>query len=414
MVNIEYYKLENGLRIVLDEIPYVRSVAFGVWINVGSRMEDNENSGIAHFIEHMLFKGTINRTAKKISNDIDFYGGNINAFTSHDNTCYHVKMPSNHIDRGIEVLADMVKNSVFSDTEIEKEKSVIIEEIKMYEDSPEDYVYEGLLKRIYDGKGIGRNVLGNIESISKITRYKVLDFFNRNYVANNSVIVVSGNFDKTYIIEKISENFSNWRTTEVKSRREFSDFREVRYIENRDDEQSNIAIVFECPDDRNYMDYLSVKLLGNILGNSPSSRLFQKIREDKGLAYSIYSSDNFYEGCAEFSIFSSMASENLMEVYNLILDEIRDLKENYISDYELLFAKEQYKGAVIMNIEDTEDKMIYIGEYEVNDKRIREIDDVLSYIDKIDLDYMKGVIDRIFNGKMSIGITGRNVESIMS
>ncbi|MDY5964968.1 MAG: pitrilysin family protein, partial [Peptostreptococcus porci] len=144
MINIKYKTLKNGLRIVGDEVPYVHSVSLGVWINTGSRMEDESNFGIAHFIEHMLFKGTKNRSAKKISNDIDYYGGNINAFTTHDNTCYHVKMPYNHIERGIEVLSDIIKNSVFDDDDIKKEKSVISEEIKMYNDSPEDYLYEKL------------------------------------------------------------------------------------------------------------------------------------------------------------------------------------------------------------------------------------------------------------------------------
>lgn len=413
MRNIKYYKLDNGLRLVFEEIPYVRSVSLGVWINVGSRMENDKNSGMAHFIEHMLFKGTTNRTSKKISNDIDYYGGNINAFTTHDHTCYHVKMPSNHIDRGIEVLGDIIKNSVFDVNDIEKEKVVISEEIKMYEDSPEDYVYEELLKKVYDNKGIGRNILGSIESISLFDRESIKEFFDKNYIPNNSVIVVSGNFVYEDLLEKISRNFSDWSYRDYSNVRESHEFKKVKFIKNREDEQSNIAIIFQCPDDSVYKDFIAVKLLGNILGNSPSSRLFQKIREERGLTYNIYSADNFYVGEAEFGIYSSMASENLLEVYNLIMDEIKDLRENYITNEELTFAKEQYKGSVIMNIEDTEDRMLYIGEYEVDDSRIKEIDEVISVVDDIDMKYMEGIIDRIFRGSMSLGITGKNAEEIM-
>ena len=281
--------LKNGVRIVAEEIPYVKSVSLGVWINVGSRMESEDNRGIAHFIEHMLFKGTKTRSAKKISNDIDYYGGNINAFTTHDHTCYHVKMPYNHIDRGIEVLADILKNSVFDENEIEKEKSVIREELKMYEDSPEDYVYEELLKRVHSNKGIGRNVLGTLESIQDINREKIIDFFDSHYVANNSVIVASGNFDFDDLVDKIEDNFSSWKSYDVSTIQEGQDFLPIAFVEDREDEQANIAIVFECPDDRVDKDFYGVKLLGNILGNSPSSRLFQHIREEKGLSYSIYS-----------------------------------------------------------------------------------------------------------------------------
>ena len=256
--------LKNGVRIVAEEIPYVKSVSLGVWINVGSRMESEDNRGIAHFIEHMLFKGTKTRSAKKISNDIDYYGGNINAFTTHDHTCYHVKMPYNHIDRGIEVLADILKYSVFDENEIEKEKSVIREELKMYEDSPEDYVYEELLKRVHSNKGIGRNVLGTLESIQDINREKIIDFFDSHYVANNSVIVASGNFDFDDLVDKIEDNFSSWKSYDVSTIQEGQDFLPIAFVEDREDEQANIAIVFECPDDRVDKDFYGVKLLGNI------------------------------------------------------------------------------------------------------------------------------------------------------
>ncbi len=410
---IEYRRLKNGLRIVAEEIPYVRSVSLGVWINVGSRMEDKSNYGIAHFIEHMLFKGTKNRTSRQISNDIDYYGGNINAFTTEDHTCYHVKMPSNHIDIGIDVLADMINNSEFDEENIEKEKTVIIEEIKMYQDSSEDYLYDELLMRTFDNKGVGRNVLGTKESVSEISRDKIVDFFEKYYVPNNAVIVLSGNFVLDDILKKIEDGFKTWGKKDLIPKREGQEFKAVRFIEDKDDEQVNLAMIFECPDDSIDKEFYAVKLLGNILGNTPSSRLFQHIREEKGLSYSIYSSDSFYVGYGEFGIFSSMASENLREVYDSIIYEIENLKNNYITEEELVFAKEQYKGMVIMNLEDTEDRMMLIGEYEVENRRLRNIEEVIQCVDSIDLDYMKTMIDRIFSKEMSVGITGKSVKTIM-
>ena len=411
---IKYKSLRNGMRIVAEEIPYVRSVSAGVWINVGARMEEGYPRGLAHFIEHMLFKGTQRRSSKKISNDIDYYGGLLNAFTSHDHTCYHVKMPYNHILEGLDVIADLLTGSLFSEHDIEKEKLVIRDEIKMYEDSPEDYLYEELMKRTYSNQGVGRSVLGTIESIAEISRKDILDFFSKYYIPNNAVLVMSGNFVLEDIVDKLESIFSKWEPRDFYISRQGQDFKSQNYIEDRDDEQSNIGILFPCPNDDNYRDFLAVKLVNNILGNSTSSRLFQNIREDKGLTYNIYSSDSFYVDHAELGIYSSMADDNLYQVYKLIIDEIDSLRESYISQDELDFAKEQYKGSVLMNIEDTEDRMLLIGEYEVNDKRLLSIEEIMEIIDSIDLDYMKKTIDRIFGSEISLGITGRSATSLIS
>lgn len=411
---IKYKSLKNGMRIVAEEIPYVRSVSAGVWINVGARMEEGYPRGLAHFIEHMLFKGTETRSSKKISNDIDYYGGFLNAFTSHDHTCYHVKMPYNHILEGLDVIGDLLTSSLFLESDIEKEKLVIRDEIKMYEDSPEDYLREELLKRTYSNRGIGRSVLGSVESLIEITRDHICQFFARYYIPNNAVLVMSGNFILEDIVERLEEIFSKWAPREISISREEQEFKPQYYIEDRDDEQSNIGIIFPCPSDNNYKDFIGVKLLNNILGNSTSSRLFQNIREDRGLTYNIASYDSFYVDYAELGIYSSMADDNLYQVYKLIMDEIYSIKEDYISQDELEFAKEQYKGSVLMNIEDTEDRMLLIGEYEVNDKRLLSIEEIMEIIDSIDLNYMKKTIDRIFGSEMSLGITGRSATSLIS
>ena len=270
------------------------------------------------------------------------------------------------------------------------------------------------MKRTYSNQGVGRSVLGTIESIAEISRKDILDFFSKYYIPNNAVLVMSGNFILEDIEDKLESIFSKWEPRDLYISRQGQDFKSQNYIEDRDDEQSNIGILFPCPNDDNYRDFLAVKLVNNILGNSTSSRLFQNIREDKGLTYNIYSSDSFYVDHAELGIYSSMADDNLYQVYKLIIDEIDSLRESYISQDELDFAKEQYRGSVLMNIEDTEDRMLLIGEYEVNDKRLLSIEEIMEIIDSIDLDYMKKTIDRIFGSEMSLGITGRSATSLIS
>ncbi|WP_101772988.1 M16 family metallopeptidase [Peptostreptococcus faecalis] len=411
---VKYKTLKNGLRIVGEELPYVRSISLGIWIDVGSRFESEEQSGVSHFIEHMLFKGTKNRSAIEIAESIENYGGWIEAYTTHDDTCYYVKMPSNHIDTGIDVLSDIMKNSLFDKKEIEKEKTVILDELRMYKDSSEDYLYEELTKRVYNNKGVGKKILGSEDNIKAITREKLTSFFDTHYVANNAVIVVCGNFEFEEMVKKIEEKFSSWKSNDIKTTRENQEFLSVKYIENKNDEQSNIAILFKAPNDENKKDFYAVKLLADIVGGSSSSRLFQNIREKQGLTYNIYADETYYFDDAEFGIYSTVAPENLKEVYDLIMNEIDDLKNNYVSKEELSFAKEKYKGSIYMELEDTEDRLQFIGESEIRKAKFMENDEIIKMIDSIDLDYMKNIMDSIFKGPMAVGITGKSANEIMN
>ena len=209
------HTLKNGLTIIGEEIPYLKSISLGVWINAGSRIEDEKISGVSHFIEHMLFKGTKNRTSKEIASEIDNLGGQINAFTSKECTCYYVKLLDSHIDIGIDILSDMILNPLFDKNDIEKERLVILEELKMYEDSPEDLAYDLLIENIYKGDPLGMNIIGTEESLKGIGREEIVDYFEKYYVPNNSVISVCGNFDFEEMINKLEEKFINWNSKEV-------------------------------------------------------------------------------------------------------------------------------------------------------------------------------------------------------
>lgn len=403
--------LENGLTIIGEEIPYVKSISLGVWINAGSRIEDEEISGVSHFIEHMLFKGTRNRTSKQIASEIDNLGGQINAFTSKECTCYYVKLLDSHIDIGIDVLSDMILNSKFNKDDLDKERSVIIEELKMYEDSPEDLAYDLLTENIYKNDPLGMNIIGTEESLKRLNREKLLDYFNKYYVPNNSVIAISGNFNFDEIINKIEEKFKVWKKRDVNVDIKKAEFKSCFLTKNKDIEQVNLAMSLEAVPLENDKEVYALAVINTVFGGSISSRLFQKIREEKGLVYSIYSSQSLYRKCGELGIFASMSNEHLKEVYESIIEEIKTIKKYYLTDQEIKESKEQLKGSYILGLESTSSRMMSIGRSLLLNNKVESTDDILKSIDNVDRETVKIVIDKIFNlDKLGVCIVGRDVE----
>ncbi len=403
--------LENGLTIIGEEIPYVKSISLGVWINAGSRIEDEEISGVSHFIEHMLFKGTRNRTSKQIASEIDNLGGQINAFTSKECTCYYVKLLDSHIDIGIDVLSDMILNSKFNEDDLDKERSVIIEELKMYEDSPEDLAYDLLTENIYKNDPLGMNIIGTEESLNRLNREKLLDYFNKYYVPNNSVIAISGNFNFDEIINKIEEKFKVWKKRDVNVDIKKAEFKSCFLTKNKDIEQVNLAMSLEAVPLESDKEVYALAVINTVFGGSISSRLFQKIREEKGLVYSIYSSQSLYRKCGELGIFASMSNEHLKEVYESIIEEIKIMKKYYLTDQEIKESKEQLKGSYILGLESTSSRMMSIGRSLLLNNKVESTDDILKSIDNVDRETVKIVIDKIFNlDKLGVCIVGRDVE----
>ena len=405
--------LENGLTIIGEEIPYVKSISLGVWINVGSRIENEEISGVSHFIEHMLFKGTENRTSKQIASEIDNLGGQINAFTSKECTCYYVKLLDSHIDIGIDILSDMILNSKFNEEDINKERSVIIEELKMYEDSPEDLAYDLLTENIYAGDSLGMNIIGTEESLNKLGKNEILNYFEKYYVPNNAVIAISGNFEFSEIVKKIEEKFKNWENKDINIELKKAEFKSCFLTKNKDTEQVNLAMSLEAVPLENEEEVYALAVINTVFGGSISSRLFQKIREEKGLVYSIYSSQSLYRKCGELGIFASMSNEHLEEVYNSIIEEISFMKESYLTDKEISESKEQLKGSYILGLESTSSRMMSIGRSMTLNNKLESSDDILKAIDNVDKNTVKKVIDKIFNlDKLGVCIVGRDVEKI--
>ncbi|MEG1311574.1 MAG: pitrilysin family protein [Romboutsia sp.] len=405
--------LDNGLTIIGEEIPYLKSISLGVWINAGSRIEDEKTSGISHFIEHMLFKGTKNRTSKEIASEIDNLGGQINAFTSKECTCYYVKLLDSHINVGIDILSDMILNPLFDKKDIEKERLVIIEELKMYEDSPEDLAYDLLTENIYVNNPLGMNIIGTTESLDEMNQEDLLNYFNKYYVPNNATISISGNFNFDEMVKKLDYKFKSWKQKEVTVEVEKAEFTPCFIAKNKDIEQVNLAITLEAVPIENTEEVYALAVINTIFGGSISSRLFQKIREEQGLVYSIYSAETLYQKCGEMGIFASMGLDNLKLVYESVLTEIKNMKLNYLTEKEIQESKEQLKGSYILGLESTSSRMMSFGKAMLLNKNVRTTDDILKCIDDVNSEIVKKVIDKVFNiDKLGICIVGRDVEKI--
>ncbi len=407
------HKLDNGLTIIGEEIPYVKSIALGIWVNAGSRMEEEKESGVSHFIEHMLFKGTKNRTSKQIASEIDNLGGQINAFTSKECTCYYVKLLDSHINIGIDMLSDMILNSSFNEEDIDKERAVILEELKMYEDSPEDLTYDLLTEHIYKGDSLGMNIIGTEESLNSIKREELLNYFNKYYVPNNCVVAVSGNFKFEQILKEIEEKLCTWKKREIKIELEEAKFNSCLIAKDKDTEQINLAISLEAIPVENIDEVYALAVINTVFGGSVSSRLFQRIREEEGLAYSIYSAQSLYRKCGELGIFVSSSNENVEKVYDLIIEEIQALKNSYLTDEEIRDSKEQLKGSYILGLEGTSNRMMSIGRAMLINNKVETPEDILRSIEEVKKDTINNVIDKIFNtDKMGVCIVGRDAQKI--
>ena len=407
-------KLNNGLTIIAEEIPYLKSISMGIWFRSGIKTEENYIDGVSHFIEHMMFKGTKNRTSKQLVAEIENLGGVINAFTGRECTCYYVRLLDEHLNIGIDILSDMILNSKFDEKDIEREKSVIIEELKMYEDSPEDLTYDILLEKVYNNKGIGKNILGSKESIKSINRDAILDYFEKFYVPENAVLSICGNFDFEETVKLIEDKFENWHGEKPDYNLQNEIFNPCIIKKDRDYEQTNLAICFECENiGSSSNDVYAIDIINNVLGGSSTSRLFQRIREDEGLVYSIYSEQEFYREKGELGIYASMSTENLEDVYRLVKEEIISLNENGITEEELNNSKEQLKGEFMLGMESTESRMNAIGKYMLITGKVETLEDVIEGLNSITMDDINRVISDVLDiNKMGVCVVGKGVSEI--
>lgn len=379
--------LANGITVVMENMPYLKSASFGVWVRVGSANEDDSNNGIAHMIEHMMFKGTNSRSAKQIADEMARIGGNINAFTSKECTSYYATTLSEHLPIAIKIIGDMINNSLIDEKALKKEKSVIVEEIDMYEDSPEDLVHEMLQQRIWKGHPLGYKISGRKQIVRKVSREQIVDFINKNYRGNNIVISIAGNFDQDEILHLIEEEFGKIKPTDSYEERiiDLPSYKKVLVKKDKDIEQLHVNIAF------NGISYLSeerftLSVLNSILGGSLSSRLFQKIREEAGLTYSIYSYGSSYRDTGLLHIYAAMNPNQKDRVIKKIHTIIDGLRKKGVTAQELSMTKEQIKTELILGNEGARSRMNANGKSMLLRGRLVALGELLEGIDRVSLE----------------------------
>lgn len=399
--------LESGIRVVTEFIPYVNSVSIGVWVANGSRNENVNNNGISHFIEHMMFKGTDKRSAKEIAESIEEIGGQINAFTGKEATCYYIKVLDSHLDIAIDVLSDMLMKSRLSDEDIEKEKGVILEEISMYEDSPEDLVSDLLSKAMWPESSAGYPILGTCDTIKEFNHENIKNYIDDCYTGNNTVVSIVGNFDYNKLLELIRVKFDGWNAGGKRIEYDRPFINKSVLTRNKDIEQVHLSFGLQGIELGNEELY-TLLVINNIFGGGTSSRLFQKIREERGLAYSIYSYPSSYKNIGFSSIYVGLNPQYVKDAVTLIKEEIEEMKINGITEELLNKSKEQLKGNYILGLESTSNRMFGIGKSELLINKIYEPKEVLAKIDSINIDDANKVIKNVFgNGIISAAAVGK-------
>ncbi len=401
MKNINSTELPNGIKVISEKINYVKSFSLGFWFNVGSRDEKEENSGISHFLEHMFFKGTKKRSAKKIAEDIESLGGYLNAFTSKEHTCFYGRGLTDHVEKTFEVLADMVQNSIFNPKEIEKESAVVIDELYDIEDSPDELIFDKFESNIFHGNSLGMPIIGTEKNLRSFKQKDLFKYVNENYTRDRFYIVASGNiehkdlikFAKKYISKNLKATNDNKRELIVNPTSDLhvsKETQQVHYILGRSayghKEKSRVK----------------VSVLSHILGEGSSSRLFQKVREENGIAYQINSFLNSFFDISTFGIYLSTNDKSVNKAQDLIYEEIEKIKKKKVGDVELERAKEYLIGNMLMSLESTTNRMLRIAQSMIYFNKIKTIEETVKHIQAVSSKDIRDLSNEIFeNGTLT-------------
>lgn len=382
------------------------SASIGISLNTGSRYEEPAQAGVSHFIEHILFKGTHRRTAREISAAIDAVGGILNASCGKEFTCFYAKVVDKDLPLALDVLMDMLLNSLFNSADIEKERTVILEEIKSIEDSPGDYIFDLYLKSMLKNHPLAIMTSGDRDSVVKLGRNEILSYFERNYVPSNIVISVAGNIKHEDVLKLLRGYVTDFKGTEKETHLDVPVFTHTVDVTFRDCGQVHLSMGYpgiSVKDERRYTGII----LDNILGGTASSRLFQKIREDLGLAYSVYSFQYNFLDSGLFSFYAGTSAEHIKDVINLILTEIDRFCEYGITDEDLKIAKNYVNGGMLLGLESTSNRMFRIAKSELVHKRIIPVEEILEKINLVSRDDVLSLARSIFNrDRLSICLLG--------
>jgi len=388
--------LKNGVRVLTRELPSVRSVSMGVWVAVGARDEIPAESGLSHFIEHMIFKGTRRRSAYQVAKEFDAIGGHTNAFTTMETTCYHAKVIDAHMATMVDILTDIFLNSVFDPAEIERERPVIFQEIGMMEDTPEEYVHLLSGEAYWGDNALGRSILGTRENVATFQAEKVTDFFRKYYQPERIVISAAGNVDHRAFVELVSPAFEPIQPGNGTPPRQTPSGRSRIAVHEKDLEQAHICLAAPGVATSDPARY-PLALLNTILGGNMSSRLFQEIRERRGLAYSVYSFISSFIDTGMVGAYAGVAPQDTAAATQLLLSEMKRLKTELVSESELQDAKEFTKGSLLLSTESVDNHMVRLAQNEINFERDIPLDEVIEKVEEVSRDSILELAETIFS-----------------
>ncbi len=398
--------LDNGLRVLTERMTQVRSISIGVWLTRGSRHETVEQSGIAHFVEHMLFKGTSTRTAEDIAQAIDSIGGQLDAFTAKEYASYYIKVLDEHLPLAIDILADIVRNPAFTADDIEREKKVVVEEIKMVEDTPDDLVHELFTQGFWENHPLGRPILGTKESVESLTADSLRGYFRNAYTARNLIVSAVGNLEHERVRELVADKLGSLASPGEPAIDEAPRVVPKILVRNKELEQSHLCIgVSSYP--QSHDDRYSSYVLNTLLGGSMSSRLFQNVREKRGLAYAVFSGLSAYRDAGSFTVYAGCSNEAVGEVIDLVVEELRGVKHAPVPDAELQRSKDHLKGSLMLSLENTASRMSHLARQEIYFDRQFGLDETLAGIERVTADDVQRVAADLFNnGSVSATVLG--------
>jgi predicted Zn-dependent peptidase len=398
--------LGNGLTLLTESMPHVRSVAVGVWVKRGSRHEKPEQTGLSHFIEHMVFKGTKHRSAEAIASEVDSIGGHMDAFTAKEYAAFHLKVLDEHLSLAVEILGDIVMHPLFDPIEILKEKKVIFEEIKMVEDTPDDLVMELFSQAFWPDHPLGRPILGTRRSVSSFERQQLAAFFRSVYHPGNVVIAAAGNLDHKQTAALIARHFgalAPGRKLKVAS----PPRSQAGIVTRSKNELEQVHLCLGSPAyHQAHSDRYGSYILNTVLGGSMSSRLFQNVREKRGLVYSISSGVASYSDAGSFTVYAGTSLDSVDEVVRLTIEEIRRIKGERVPDAELRRAKDHLKGSLMLSLENTGSRMNYLARQEIYFGRQFGLDETLAGIDGVSADDVQRIANDIFGGDLAMSLVG--------
>ena len=408
----EEFVLSNGLRVVAEYIPHFPSVSVGLWIGAGSMYETKEECGLSHFVEHMLFKSTENRTTKEIAVEMDALGGQVNAFTSKECTCYYAKVIAEHLPRAMNLLSDLLLHAKMDEEEFEKERGVILEEIAMCEDTPEDLVYDLLAEAYFGDHPLARPILGTHEQIASVSRQALMAFRQKHYRPDNTVLAIADQFDLEAFKAMAEKELGSWQAEgETHEPEAVNSCECIVKRKKKDIEQVHVCLSYPGvgQDDD---DLFPLSVMNNLFGGGMSSRLFQHIREEMGAAYSVYSYPSTYTNCGTLTIYAGTSPELAQKVIDALHAEIRRLLEEGISDEEFVMAKDQLKVSYVLGLESSSSRMSSIGRSKLLRGRAVDPQDVVRKIEAVTKEDVERIVQRIFSEKCAASVVGRNIDNL--